>query len=174
MHTAARQNGMRAEFLEFRLNIFLRHISVMTREAVVFFLWESEKARANAGVVSRMAIFAGVVRHGEAIRVRPRIEPRTIPRFVRGAMRGILPMRHVMATDAQRRASIVFQHEFSPLIVVRIVTRGALHFVVVIDPDFSGQRVRVLQLAVGARERTVVRERNGVIIRQIGSEIAAT
>lgn len=52
VNAAARQDWMRAQFFEFSFDIFLRHIPVVTRKAVVFFFRKSEKSRANASAVS--------------------------------------------------------------------------------------------------------------------------
>jgi hypothetical protein len=56
---------------------------------------------------------------------------------------------------------------------VRVVAGGALQFLVLVEPNLRRQGRGIGQFEVAGRESTVVNERDRMIVRQVGAELAA-
>lgn len=163
---------MSTEFIEFRLNIFCRHIATVAGVAVFRFISEIQEARLGAGIVRGVTILTGIGGDRVAGRMRPWVVPGAIPWFVRNPVGGILPPGRPMTGDADCRCCVIADEKLSVLIVMRIVARSALHLVIMVQLDFVSQCGGVFQLAICSDERIVVGKRNWMIIGKVSAEIA--
>ena len=84
-----------------------------------------------------------------------------------------LPAFHVVAGDAERPGEVVLDEEFSKTVVMGIMAGGALHLVVLVESNMMGERGGVTKLPILGSEATVIRERNGMVVRQIGANPGA-
>ena len=87
-------------------------------------------------------------------------------------MRGFFPEGWLVTLHAQRRGGVVLHEKFAVLIVMRIMTGGALELVVVVKTNLLRQRGGIFELAISGDERIVVSEGDGMVVRKIGAEIA--
>ena len=76
-----------------------------------------------------------------------------------------------MTGQAQDRPGVVHDQKVSELIVMRVMTRGALKFAVVIQLNAMIQRRGILEIAIRLRELGVVNKRDGMVPGKIGSQV---
>ena len=76
-----------------------------------------------------------------------------------------------MAGEAERRAGIVHHKKFSKLVVVRVVTGGALQPAFLIQLNRTGQLSGVFDFGIARRQRRIVDERNRMVGGQVRAQI---
>src|SRR6185436_2160748 len=134
---------MGAGFAEFNLQILGGYVAIVAGETIVFGHREVQKPRFGAGLVRRVAILATVCGNCRARAVRPGIWALAIPDSRRGFVNGKVPILWRMTVKAERRPGIVLDQEFAELIVVGIVTGGALELRIAVKPYAPGERAGV-------------------------------
>ncbi|OIQ69861.1 hypothetical protein GALL_485340 [mine drainage metagenome] len=85
-------------------------------------------------------------------------------------MAAAAPAGGCVASQTQCAITGVHANELRVPVFVRVMATGALHFVILVELDGSGQTGRVNQLTLGRGQRTVVQERYRMIGRQIGAQ----
>src|SRR5271163_4230442 len=101
--TGSQLNGMGAEFVEFRHEVFGGYISVMAGVTIIFSHGLSQQALMSPGGMRHMAIFTTVARHGFVRGGWPRIQADSVPGLGRGRVGGSRPARAFMALQTKRR-----------------------------------------------------------------------
>jgi len=180
-------NGMDAELFKIRRDIFPGAVTAMAVKAVILRRGKAHQSRLRGGGMGRVATGAGGVRHRRGhdhLAWQSTLGARDLTgqgrrhKLAGNGMCGAAPAGQGVTGHAELGTAVVHDQKTGVLIVVRIMTGGALHLAAAVQGDLRRQGGRINQAtgggigAGGVGQRGIVNERNGMIRRKINAEVA--
>ena len=142
----------------------------MADKTDVFLNGRTDQLVHTRSVMGAMAVETGVTGDISETTLRPGIRADAVPRVARKGMRGLRKKSERVALEAKRTVAVAEDEEVAKLIVMGIMTGGALHGAGRVEFDAlvpTGDGGEVL----GATRKGIeIGEGNGVVIAQIGAD----